>query len=234
MSLAITSMRTMLRPSVTTRTHLLYPLNTVTPIARRTIIYTDGFNENAKSTDELSQGDIKNLKTAFQRLAGTLNPELYHLPESMLLQAFTHKSFRHGMFPYNERMAVYGQNLYKYYTTLEIAGSNSSHPSAVGGRNVSILATANAKKLTNGRTLVYSFLSKNECIDGIRWEPAQNISLENAKASPRSSGLYEVGAQTVFALIGLIALRHGSARAGEFIKDRILSSDQSIASPRKS
>jgi hypothetical protein len=104
------SLRSVLRPLCSARTAVIFR-----PEARRTILYLDGLNDEAKVTETPVDVDVKKreeeklvrITMAWDKLTKA-DSESFKLPPGLLLQVFTHKSFRHGSHPYNERLALYG------------------------------------------------------------------------------------------------------------------------------
>ncbi|KAK9241078.1 ribonuclease-III-like-domain-containing protein [Lipomyces kononenkoae] len=217
------SLRSILRPLCSPRTAAI-----VRPEARRTILYLDGLNDEARVTESSVDADVKKreeeklvrITMAWNKLTKP-DPEPFELPPGLLLQVFTHKSFRHGTHPYNERLALYGRKLFTFHTALLLANSPSDEPTAVGGRDIEVLFSDAAQKLLKSREPLYEVGKMANLIEAIRWEPARHfVSLQNV--DPRRSGLLEVTAQTVWASIGAIALYHGGDRAEKFVKKVVL------------
>ncbi|KAK9333070.1 ribonuclease-III-like-domain-containing protein [Lipomyces starkeyi] len=217
------SLRSVLRPLCSARTAVIFR-----PEARRTILYLDGLNDEAKVTETPVDVDVKKreeeklvrITMAWDKLTKA-DSESFKLPPGLLLQVFTHKSFRHGSHPYNERLALYGRKLFTFHTSLVLANTPSDKATAVGGRDLDVLFSDAAQKLLKSREPLYEVGKMANLIEAIRWEPARHfVSLQNV--DPRRSGLLEVTAQTVWASIGAIALYYGGDRAEKFVKKVIL------------
>ncbi|KAK9322860.1 ribonuclease-III-like-domain-containing protein [Lipomyces orientalis] len=215
--------RIMLRPLAAQRTGVVFRQD-----ARRTILYLDGLNDEARVTETPVDVDVKKreeeklvrITMAWDKLTKA-DPESFKIPTGLLLQVFTHKSFRHGSHPYNERLALYGRKLFTFHTSLALANTPSDKPTAVGGRDLDVLFSDAAQNLLKSREPLYEVGKMANLIEAIRWEPARHfVSLQNV--DPRRSGLLEVTAQTVWASIGAIALYYGGDRAEKFVKKVIL------------
>lgn len=146
------------------------------------------------------------------------------LPEEIKWQALTHKSFDQGRRPYNDKLAYLGKRILDVQTSLLLAQqpltpenqTNQNiyvfaHPSLNGIENI----TARAKSTALDKRRV-SQLAKSYGLEKVvRWKPRKSDRLE-------SSGEDVVLAQSVYAIVGAVALQNGGGVAVQVAKERIL------------
>ncbi|KAK7207851.1 ribonuclease-III-like-domain-containing protein [Myxozyma melibiosi] len=195
---------------------------------KRTIVYLDGLVEEDRATInqpspevlKLQEESEKYVDEAWNRLTGE-HAATFSLPKDLLLQVFTHKSFRHGVLPYNERLAFYGRRLFSLQVACLVAAHKSDGPTSIAGRDVEALKSKTAQGLLHSRGSIFKIAKESGLLPIIRWAPAQKFD-NLMEVNPRTTGLLEVGAQTVYASIGAVAMCHGGAKAEQFIKKVIM------------
>ncbi|KAK9455523.1 ribonuclease-III-like-domain-containing protein [Dipodascopsis uninucleata] len=195
--------------------------------ARRTVVYMDGLLQ--RSTPSPSDGlsgpvsiedttaILPKIRDSWNKL--TNNSEKYSLPDNVLCQVFTHKSYRHGVFPYNERLGFLGRKLFSLQSAIALVDYPSDNKQAIAAKGIERLRSRAAGKLLNSREPVMPVAESSGIIENIRWEPNPSVG---HLSDPRASGLLTVASATVYAAIGAVALRHGGAVAESFIKEIIL------------
>lgn len=138
-------------------------------------------------------------------------------------QTLTHKSFDHGRRPFNDRLALLGRRILELQTSLLLLQQPSpspsadsdpyiyNHPSLTGLSNLTVPAKTS---LVNKERLAQ--LGKTYGLDKVvRWRPKQSGRMG-------SSGQDVVLAQTVYAVVGAVALRKGGDVAGRVARERVL------------
>lgn len=141
-------------------------------------------------------------------------------------QTLTHKSFDHARRPFNDRLALLGRRILELQTSLLLLQQPLphkvseairldpyiySHPSLTGLSN---LSSPSKTSVVNKASL--SRLATTYGLDKVvRWRPKKSDRLE-------SSGRDVVLAQSVYAVVGAVALRKGGDVAGRVARERVL------------
>lgn len=169
---------------------------------------------------ELLDEEIK-VRSASTTLDG--KPQFADQHEQWL--ALTHKSFDHGRRGFNDRLAYLGKRILDLQASLALlstapmsssttAATDSNifqHPSLHGLENITPLARNEALNKTRVARVAYTYgLDKV-----VRWKPKKSDRLEG-------SGIESVLAQTVYAIIGALALQRGGEVAARVAKERVL------------
>jgi len=140
----------------------------------------------------------------------------FSLPDETLRQCLVHKSFAHAKFPYNEKLAVLGSQLFRLQAFRSVVEESEpmSAEVAVNGKNFSV--TPNAVEVLTSTPLVAKVCE----MAGL--EPTLFYKSGQPHLGPR------VKARAVHALVGALVLEKGEESAIEFIKQRLLSGRFSV------
>lgn len=138
--------------------------------------------------------------------------EKYSLPDELLLQIQTHKSFAHGFRPFNEKIALYGCHFLKYKTTLH----------TIETEGLDKLGSAPAKNLISTPVLA-QFVRSHGLGDAIFWKKRDPLQTD-----PKVSGENAVFARTCEAIVGGLLLHRGKTVAEQFVDEVMLEGDQSL------
>ncbi|KAK9449830.1 mitochondrial 54S ribosomal protein mL57 [Limtongia smithiae] len=218
--------RSSIRPSVIPRSYLyssfLVCRTQINP--QRTIVYMDGLTKDDRitiapvRTEYAARLDqtYTEVEDAWRRLTGE-HAAAFELPRELLLQVFTHKSFRHGIFPYNERLAFYGRKLFTLQIALLVSAAPSESLTAIAGKDIDAVTAPTADHLLHSRNPIFNVAKASQILPLIKWKSAKNFE-DVLTAPPRKSGLFEAGSQTIFASIGAVAMHHGGAKAEQFVR----------------
>lgn len=168
-----------------------------------------------------------------------LGPQLArNLPDELKWLAVTHKSFDNGRRGFNTRLAFFGRMILAAETTRTIMSRPATNPQSphesadvvtrealadpYGREPFSHPALDNVDKLTTAQPHHYaspeklSRLARDVGLAAVvRWKPRMPDNLEG-------SGITVVMTSTLFAIIGAVALHHGSAAANRVVQDRII------------
>ncbi|GEQ66714.1 hypothetical protein JCM33374_g377 [Metschnikowia sp. JCM 33374] len=147
--------------------------------------------------------------------------EKYAIPDDMALQVLTHKSFAGGMKPYNEKLSVLGSKLTNLFLGKYVLEGETSNDTAINGKNLDVLGTPMAKQL--GGRMALGVFAKKSALNRVMFWKSYNHSL-----SFEASGELKVSAQMVYAMIGAVAFTHGKAVAENFLREKLLGTDDSI------
>lgn len=139
-------------------------------------------------------------------------------------QSITHKSFDHGRRPFNDKLSYLGKRILDLQTSLLLLQQPVSpkhntaddvfvfsHPSLTGVENV----TAHAKNTTLDKRRLAQLAGKYGLDKVVRWKPRKSDRLE-------SSGVEVVLAQSIYAIVGAVALQKGGDVAVKVAKERVL------------
>lgn len=174
---------------------------------------------------DLQQADslVGNLKSFLSKY------NITNLPNDVLLQVLTHKSFAHGKKPYNEKLSVFGIHLLKeissvYFISKYAPNAIAASTSVVEGLNFYVLGSDVSKFILH-KNVISEFARAN--IPGIEkdifWRTRNSLI-----SDPVTSGENLVLFDTISALIGAINLINGKSVAAKFIEDALLSGEVSL------
>ncbi|KAM9926903.1 hypothetical protein OXX59_002895 [Metschnikowia pulcherrima] len=162
---------------------------------------------------EPSEQNLSHLKTFLS--------EKYAIPDDMALQVLTHKSFAHGMKPYNEKLSVMGSKLANLFLGKYVLENDTQNATAVGGKNLDVLGTPMAKEL--GGRMALGVFAKKTALNSVMFWKSYNHSL-----SFEESGELKVSAQMMYAMVGAVAFVHGKRAAEAFLREKLLQGSNSI------
>lgn len=145
--------------------------------------------------------------------------EEYKLPNNIILQVLTHKSFAHGLKPFNEKLAIFGSHFLKYKASLYAIKTEDDLSSkyAVNGFQIEQLGTPKSKELISTRVAAEFIRSVAKIGDSIFWKKRDPLI-----TNPKVSGEESVFARSLEALVGAILLQHGKSKAEKFIDEILL------------
>lgn len=139
----------------------------------------------------------------------------YAIPDEMVLQAITHKSFGNGIKPYNEKLSAMGLKLLNLYFAKHVLQQETTNELAINGKNLDVLGTPMAKEL-GGRMAMGVFAKNAKLTSVMFWK------LYNHLLSFELSGEMKVSAQMMYALVGAVNFVHGKKVAEEFVREKFL------------
>ncbi|KAI5365173.1 Putative 54S ribosomal protein L15 [Septoria linicola] len=146
------------------------------------------------------------------------------LDEQTKWLATTHKSHEHGAQGFNDRLAYLGKRILDLQTSLALLSAPSPTSSPPGPASEVFQHTAlenleNISQFNKASTLHKSRLSALASQYGldrvVRWKPR---NAENLK----QSGIDAVMAQTIYAIIGALAMQRGGEVAAKTARERVL------------
>lgn len=162
---------------------------------------------------------LENLQYISKYLNETNNGK-YTLPNKLLLQVITHKSFSHGAQPFNDKLSILGFQMLKLYSSTFAVSRPTKSQFAVSGFNFDCLGSMVSKNLLSDKCLAQ--FSRDTGISKIVfWKKALRLNHD-----PKASGEERIFSTITTALIGLINLHHGSSVAQEFIQKELLENDK--------
>ncbi|KAF3158830.1 hypothetical protein TWF106_011229 [Orbilia oligospora] len=166
------------------------------------------------------------------------------LTDDIKWQCVTHKSFDHGLQPYNTKLAFYGRRIAYLHTTLSMI----HQPVAPTPQPNAIIAGSGEPEISNDPTLKLPVIARRNPVNRVSYMSVQNhLSSTNlygiAQASgmvpclrwkPRNpanltdSGVIKVAEDTIMAILGAVALQKGGDAARVIMEERILSAARTI------
>ncbi|KAH3660428.1 hypothetical protein OGAPHI_007014 [Ogataea philodendri] len=169
-----------------------------------------------------SEDNLKPLKTFLQtKLKGK-----YELPDKLLLQIITHKSFAHGTQPYNARLSYFGKELIQLSAAKYALSQPTDNEFAINNLNFDSLGSFTQSFMKSEKLLKeYAVLNNLDTVFFRRL--ALPSGREDADYKPRS-----IWSTLTASLVGAIATQHGKKAAEEFIQQEIFAGtlDQVIKS----
>ncbi|KAI9740582.1 MAG: hypothetical protein M1834_005163 [Cirrosporium novae-zelandiae] len=165
------------------------------------------------------------LDEVYNRLLGPGGDKM--LSEEVKWLAVTHKSFDHGRRGFNDRLAFFGRRIVELQVSLAIIQSANKtapttfqdphhrksfeHPALAGLTNL----TEEARDMATSKDRLARLADQHGLGSVIRWKPKHNRSLAR-------SGIDVVMAQSLYAIVGAIALERGGEVAIRTVQERIL------------
>ncbi|ODQ80132.1 hypothetical protein BABINDRAFT_161116 [Babjeviella inositovora NRRL Y-12698] len=146
----------------------------------------------------------------------------YALPDEVVLQVLTHKSFAHGNKPYNDKLAYIGSRFLNNFLSIREASTSSTNAHAVNGLNFDVLGSPIDKSLASPATR-YLFAKAHNLNKVLFWA-ARDATIDN----PHRSGEVKITNDVVCALVGAVLLQKGEAVAQTFIQEKYLTGEHSL------
>lgn len=147
----------------------------------------------------------------------------YAIPDEVVLQVLTHKSFGNGIKPYNEKLSTMGSKLLNLVLAKYVVNKETTNNLAVNGKNLDVLGTPMAKEL--GGRMALGVFAKNAKLNTIMFWKSYNSLLSFEK-----SGELKVSAQMMYALVGAVTFIHGKKAAEKFVEEKLLLGPTSLES----
>lgn len=147
--------------------------------------------------------------------------EKYMIPDELILQVLTHKSFGNGIKPYNEKLSAMGSKILNLYFAKYCIEDVTTNENLINGKNLDVLGTPIAKEL--GGRLSLGIFAKTYKLNSIMFWKSYNYDMEF-----ESSGELKVSAQMMYALIGAVNFIHGKTVSEEFIKQKFIDMKPSV------
>lgn len=161
--------------------------------------------------------------TRYPGTAETLEPARrfmgeFALPENLLLQCLVHKSFAHGSVPYNEKLAILGQQLFRFEASRSAVEAPDAAPGRAAVNNLNFNISHNAIEILSSTPVVSAVCDKAGLVNAMFYKPA------NDKTSPT------VKAKVIHALVGAVLLEKGALEATRFMNTRLLQGEYNVFS----
>ncbi|KAH3901786.1 mitochondrial 54S ribosomal protein mL57 SCDLUD_001565 [Saccharomycodes ludwigii] len=144
------------------------------------------------------------------------------LADSIILQSLTHKSFAHGLKPYNEKLSLLGGQLLKLVCASNVinippsSSTSSSNNNFINGKDLSILGTSFGKGLLS-KEVVSNIFETNFKLDGlVFWKKRSLIT-----ANDNFNGEQKVFASCLQAIVGAMLLTNGKEKTIDYINKEI-------------
>lgn len=145
------------------------------------------------------------------------------LPDDLLLQIITHKSFAHGSKPYNEKLSYFGEEILQLTSSKSVLAHESNSDFAINKINFDGLSSLAHRLILSDKFL--ASYAKSKGIDSI-------FFCRKALPNGKQDKLYQpkaIYSTITSSLIGAIALQHGKKKAEEFIEQEIIPSYKSAS-----
>ncbi|EMR10283.1 hypothetical protein PNEG_01546 [Pneumocystis murina B123] len=150
---------------------------------------------------------FENILKFYSRLFNMDEKEIeLFLPRDLLWQTLTHKTYFHGKYPYNEKLAFQGRFVLKFHISLKIVESISID------KNNDIFTLEKIEEFISPETLGPLALEYG-ILEVLRWKPAYKDIMK--------SGLLKVASESLCAIVGAIFLHRGGAVTKKFIEEKI-------------
>lgn len=152
------------------------------------------------------------------------------LPEELVLQCFTHKSFAHGSKPYNEKLNVLGSQFLKYQAAIHsLRQRDQLSPVApnkvqqsLNGLNFTNLGTVTAKLIIS-KTSTAEFMKVKQLNSLIFWK------MRDVTKDGRYNGENTVFTSALNALVGAILISNGPEKAANFVQQVLLNGENDVS-----
>ncbi|KAG7702050.1 hypothetical protein KL948_000506 [Ogataea haglerorum] len=159
----------------------------------------------------LTEENLKPLKTFLQsKLQGK-----YELPDKLLLQIITHKSFAHGTQPYNARLSYFGRELIQLSAAKYAITRSTNNEYAINNLNFDSLGSYTQGLMKTDRLLKEYAVANN--LDAVFFRRlALPSGREDDNYKPKA-----IWSTLTASLVGAIASQHGKKAAEEFIEKEL-------------
>ncbi|CAH01828.1 mitochondrial 54S ribosomal protein mL57 [Kluyveromyces lactis] len=156
-----------------------------------------------------------------------LNLEKYgiDLPDDIITQCLTHKSFAQGIKPYNQKLSIIGGHFVKYQACLHSLGlpvserqlsqSVQSEP-VINGLNFGMLGKGSSKMLISKQSTA-EFLQRRNLDKLVFWNK------RDTQKSHKYNGEYTVLQTVLNSVVGSVYLLHGQDKATEYVLHELFS-----------
>lgn len=152
------------------------------------------------------------------------------LPNEIILQCLTHKSFAHGSKPYNEKLCLLGAHFLKYQASIHsLKQQDFLSPVAedkvqqsIKGLNFTNLGTQVAKLLIS-RAVTARFIKEKSLDSLIFWK------MKDPLRDSHHNGETAIYSTVLNAIVGGILATNGPAKAIDFVNKVLLNSESDVS-----
>lgn len=123
-------------------------------------------------TGTLYPGNAETLRSTKEFLG-----DKYILPDDLILQALTHKSFAHGLKPYNENLSIIGRHFLRLQTFTHATAQKSENPTALNGINFDV-SLAKISSLLSATPVTSELCRKTGISKNIFWKSPDEVSIQ--------------------------------------------------------
>lgn len=152
------------------------------------------------------------------------------LPEDVVLQCLTHKSFAHGSKPYNEKLNLLGSQFLKYQASIHSLRQNNVLSPVARGK---VQRPLNNLNFTNLGTQLSKFLiSKDAIAEFIKEKHLDSLifwKMRDVTKDGHFNGESAIYSSALNALVGAILVGNGPERAGQFVQQALLNGENDVS-----
>lgn len=136
------------------------------------------------------------------------------LSERVQMQTLTHKTYKHGSEPYNQKLAVFGRRILRMHIMTHKAAewnfSAGEHRPSIENLPMtgSVIPAAQAEHFLT------EYFLKRGLEDLVRWKPRNKMNL-------KASGADKIYIESACAILGAIAIEHGLKKAFSFLSENV-------------
>ncbi|RCK64164.1 54S ribosomal protein L15, mitochondrial [Candida viswanathii] len=146
----------------------------------------------------------------------------YAIPDEVILQVITHKSFGNGIKPHNEKLMVMGSKLLTLFFVKHVTNPECKDESrAINGKNLDVLGGQVSRGLASVETAGI-FAQASKLNEVMFWKSS------NSKLGFHSSGERKVSGQMLSGLVGAVNFYHGKDKAEKFISEKLVDAFEKI------
>ncbi|AAS51898.1 ADL023Wp [Eremothecium gossypii ATCC 10895] len=149
------------------------------------------------------------------------------IPDDILLQCLTHKSFANSAKPYNEKLSLLGGQLLKWYAsalTVQQPGAAGVQQKPVNGLNVANLGHEPYTLWTDSK-VISEHMRTRDVDDLIFWNK------RDSRATEKFNGLPKVRTTVLQALIGSSLTFNGEEKTAKFVLEELMDSNNANSLP---
>lgn len=153
-----------------------------------------------------------------------------HLPNDVILQCLTHKSFAHGSKPYNEKLSLLGSQFLKYQASIHslkqpkllspVAHDKVQQP--INGLNFTNLGTQLAKLLIS-KPVAANFIKEKNLDSLVFWK------MKDPLKDSYHNGETAIYSTVLNAFVGGILATNGPLKATSFVQHVLLNDDAEVS-----
>ncbi|CDH09979.1 related to 54S ribosomal protein L15,mitochondrial [Zygosaccharomyces bailii ISA1307] len=152
------------------------------------------------------------------------------LPEEVVLQCLTHKSFAHGSKPYNEKLNLLGSQFLKYQASIHSLKQKANLSPVSKGK---IQQSLNNLNFTNlGTQLSKLLISKDATAEFIKEKHLDSLifwKMRDVTKDGRFNGETAIFSSALNAIGGAILISSGPEKAGRFVEQVLLNGENDVS-----
>lgn len=155
-----------------------------------------------------------------------LNKFEINIPDNLLLQCLTHKSFAHGSVPYNEKLDILGSHFLKLrascYSIKPTLPQEADSAALVNGFNFNLLGSLENKQLIDKKRV-------GQLIKNLNLQNLVFWKMRNPQKGAQYNGEYQVLSTVLHSIIGAMLIHNGPEKTARFVDQTLFNKESKIS-----